>query len=225
MMPLQPSQIMRAIVRAVPSVIPLLAPETLQALKAADNYDSIRMVMRADIWGSVFGYLSGGSLADARSRMATGVAKGYIETADAAFQDGGGELPIDEETASWAKGQLDAQLSFVDSLFDALKDIRKAGDFDAGDIASARADGYASALDGFYNEVRLRGSKNIIGYWRLGNTEKHCPSCSELNGQGHKISWYIERDYIPRKSGCALDCGGWECDCRLEDRFGNEITL
>src|SRR5690242_7016455 len=101
------AQIIQAIVKAVPEVLPLLSDDTRQALKAA-GYDGIRTVMHADIFGAVFGYLSGGSLADARSRMAAGVSKGYIETADVAYVEGGSELPIDQDTAAWAREQLDA---------------------------------------------------------------------------------------------------------------------
>ena len=214
-------QIIGAVIRIAPGVLPYLSAD---ALKVA-GYDGIRTVMFGSVFGSVFGYLSGGSLADASGRMSAAVAKAYIEAADVAYQEAGAELPLDEDTAAWVRGQIDAQFGFIDQLFEDLKQVRKDGDFDAGAIANARAEGYASGLDGFFNEVMLRGSSNKVAYWRLGATEKHCKSCASLDGQGHRISWYIERDYIPRKSGCALDCGGWECDCRLEDKRGNEITL
>ncbi len=223
--PPSPSQFLVTVARAYPLTVEHLSEDTLKAIKAA-GYDGIRTVMSGAIFGAVFGYLSGtGYSTNPRNEMATAVSKAYIEAADAAYVEGGSELPLDEETAAWAREQIDAQMAYIDGLFDDLKELRKSGEFDAGEIATARAEGYASGLDGFYNEAVLRGSQNKIAYWRLGNTEKHCDSCLSLNGQGHRISWYIERDYIPRKNGCALTCGGWECDCTLEDRNGNEITI
>jgi hypothetical protein len=177
------------------------------------------------VFGSVFGYLSGGSLADADSRMATAVSRAYIETVELAYLEGGGELPLDDDTAAWARAQVDIQLAYVDDLFVRLKDLRKAGDFDAGEVAQARAEAWASGLDGFYNEAVLRGSKNIVVTWHLGSTEKHCKTCANLDGKSHKINWFIEHDYIPRKNGAAMDCGGYNCDCSLVDKKGSEYTI
>jgi hypothetical protein len=220
-----PVQVITLILRAIPAVIEHLSEDTIKAIKAA-GYDGIRTVMRSAVFGSVFGYLSGsGSAGSFQDRMALAVSRAYIETAEAAWVEGGAELPLDDETAAWARGQLDAQLDYVDELFETLKELRKAGDFDAGEVANARADGYASALDGFYNEAVLRGSKNKVVYWQLGETEKHCKDCASLSGKGHKINWFIERDYIPRKNGAAMECGGYNCDCSLVDKDGNEVTL
>lgn len=218
-----PSHIIRAVVSAFPAVLPHL---TEQARKAAGGYDGIRYLMHAAVFDAVEGYLSGtGYVVTYKAAMATAVAQAYVDTADAAYVEGGGELPLDADTAAWAREQLDAQLVYVDQLFETLKELRKEDDVDPAGEAEARADAWASGLDGFYNEGILRGSKNIIAYWELGSTEKHCDSCASLDGQGHKISWYIEHDYIPRKNGCALDCGGYNCDCRLVDKNGNEITI
>jgi hypothetical protein len=219
-----PVEVLIATVRAVPALVPLLSDETIAAIKAA-GYDGIRTVLNGAVFGSVFGYLSGGSLADTRERMATAVSRAYIETSELAYQEGGGELPLDDETAAWARAQLDAQLTYVDELFDSLRDLRRDGDFDAGEVATARAAGYASGLDGFYNEAVLRGSKNVVVTWQLGATEKHCKDCAKLDGQSHKINWFVERDYIPRKNGAAMECGGYNCDCRLVDKKGNEYTI
>jgi hypothetical protein len=218
-----PFQVFRTVIKHFPTVKPHLSK---QALKAAYGYDGVRYELHAAVFDAVEGYLSGtGNVTTYQAVMAAAVSKAYIEAADVAYQEGGGELPLDEDTAAWARSVLDAQLAYVDQLFATLKELRKEGDVDAGAEASARADGWASGLDGFFNEGVLRGSKNKIAYWRLGNAEKHCDSCLSLNGQGHRISWYIENDFIPRKNGCALTCGGWECDCSLEDRNGNEITI
>lgn len=213
-----PPQIVSAVVRAVPAVYS-------HYIKAA-GYDGIRTVMHGAIYSAVYDYLSGrGNVTGPRSEMAAAVSRAYIETADVAYSEGSGELPLDADTAAWARAQLDAQLAYIDQLFEDLRELRKSGDFDAGAVAEARAAGYASGLDGFYNEAVLRGSKNMMVEWVLGGTEKHCKDCAKLAGQKHRISWYIERDYIPRKNGAAMECGGYNCDCSLIDKDGNEVTL
>ena len=221
-----PYEILKTILRAVPTVLPHLHEDTIAAFKAAAGYSGIRDVMSGAVYNAVYGYLSSGGYATpARERMIAAVSKAYIETADAAYVEGGGKLPMDDDTAAWARGQLDAQIGYVEDLFDQLKEIRKEGDYDADLTAQARADGYASALDGFYNEAVLRGSSNKVVEWVLGGTEKHCKDCAKLAGQRHKIKWFIDRDYIPRKNGAAMECGGYNCDCSLIDRDGNEVTI
>lgn len=219
-----PIPVIRDIVQAVPAILEHLSEDTITAIKAA-GYDGIRTVMHGGIFGAVFGYLSGGSLSDASSRMALVVSRAYVETADLAYQEGGGTLPMDEETAAWARSQLDLQLGYVDELFESLKELRKSGNFDAGEVAQARAAGYASALDGFASEAKMRGSKNIMLTWHLGATTHHCKTCASLDGKRHKISWYVDRDYIPRKPGNGCDCHGYNCDCSLVTDNGEEFTV
>ncbi len=215
-------QVIQTIIKAVPALVPYLSENTLKAA----GYEGVRTVMHGAVFGSVFGYLSGSGYAPAfREQMATAVSKAYLETADIAYQDAGAELPLDEDTAAWVRSELEQQFGFIDELFERLKELRKQDGVDAGAEAQARAEGYANALDGFANEVRLRASKNVTATWVLGATEKHCKTCSSLDGKSHRISWYIDRDYIPRKPDAAMDCHGYNCDCSLVDKNGNEYTI
>lgn len=50
--------------------------------------------------------------------------------------------------------------------------------------------------------------------WRLGATEKHCRDCARLNGQVHTASEWARAGIRPQSAD--LECGGWRCDCRLE---------
>lgn len=220
-----PARIIMATIQAVPAVMPHLAPGTLEAIKAAAGYEGIRLVFRSAVFGSVFGYLSGGDWAASRDRMIAALAQAYTDTVDIAYVEGGGELPIDDETATWARGQIEAQFGFIDGLFDDLREIRREGNTDVGAYANARADSYTSALDGFYNAAVMMGTKNKMLTWILGAAEKHCKDCAKLNGQRHKASWYISRGYFPGKPGSATECGGWNCQCYLIDDKGNEITI
>jgi hypothetical protein len=218
-----PLRIVRAVISAVPALRPHLSA---QALKIADGYTGIRAEMSGEIHDAVYDYLTGsGNVTAYRSAMALAVSAAYIAAADAAYVEGGGSLPLDDDTAAWARGQLDAQLGFVDGLFESLRELRKEGDVNPAAEALGRANGYAGGLDGFYNEATLRGSKNKMVTWHLGATEKHCKTCASLSGQSHKISWFVDRDYIPRKPGASMECNGYNCDCTLTDRDGNELTI
>lgn len=50
--------------------------------------------------------------------------------------------------------------------------------------------------------------------WVLGNTERHCSDCLSLNGQIKTASEWATAGIEPQSPD--LECGGWNCDCRLE---------
>lgn len=194
--------------------------------KAAGDYAAIRDELWNAVYEDVSGYLGSTEYIPTASRpMAVAVSKAYIDAMETAYEDGGGDLPVDEETAAWAKAELDAQLSYVDSLFQTLKGMRKEGDADPDTEGANTADRWAGALDGFYNAVKLAGAGNRMLTWTLGDTEQHCDTCQSLDGQRHRASWYSSRGYYPRKPGSATDCGGWRCDCSLIDDSGEEFTI
>lgn len=56
--------------------------------------------------------------------------------------------------------------------------------------------------------------------WQLGMTEKHCRTCLTLNGQVHPMKKYVKAGLLPGSS--ALECNGYQCDCRLVRATGRE---
>lgn len=194
--------------------------------QVAGNYASTRGDLWAAVYDAVYGFLTGKQQVNTfKSPMSTAVAQAYIETSDIAYVDGGGELPMDEDSLSQSKAELDAQLGYVDNLFSTLKALRKEGDFDPITEAFAAANRWTLALDGFFNSVKFMGAGNKMLTWNLGNTERHCDTCLSLNGQRHRASWYIGRNYIPKKPGSNTDCGGYHCDCSITDDNGVEFTI
>ena len=51
--------------------------------------------------------------------------------------------------------------------------------------------------------------------WRLGATEEHCDSCAKFNGRVYRYATWAENGATPQSR--RLCCGGWRCDCGLED--------
>jgi hypothetical protein len=206
------AQIIQAAVQAVPQVFGYLSADALEAIKAA-GYDGIRTVMRGEIFGAVFGYLSGsGYVTTFKAQMTTAISKAYIETADVAYVDAGAELPLDPDTAAWARGQLDAQLGFVDDLFEGLRELRKQGGFDAGAVAQARAEGYSRSLDAYYGETKMHGSKNITLEFGGDDGKESCPECKSMKGKRHRISYILTHNLIPKPGNSAYSCNGYNCD-------------
>ncbi len=51
--------------------------------------------------------------------------------------------------------------------------------------------------------------------WVYGDTIDHCGDCSRVEGRVHRRSIWQKYGWFP--GSAALECGGWRCDCRLED--------
>ena len=193
------------------------------ARKAAD-YSSIRDRLYLAIFDAVDGFLSSNAHAGTYSRvMAVAVSQAYLETAEIAYVEGGGSLPLDDDTAAWVRGELDAQLGFVDSLFETLKALRKEGDFEAENEAVRRADGYCNSLDAFFNGVKLSGAGNIMLTFDGDDGKESCTDCQRYKGQRHRASWWIAHDAVPPSR--SFECGGYHCDHFLRDDDGNEFTI
>jgi hypothetical protein len=85
----------------------------------------------------------------------------------------------------------------------------------------ARVDLWANRFNEVENEARVYfGSKMGLNphlVWRLGATEQHCSTCATLNGTvATARQWEMSGIRPQHAPNNRLECGGWNCDCRLE---------
>ena len=100
-----------------------------------------------------------------------------------------------------AKGDKAAQRDILDNRID----------FWTRSIEAAGAQGVASA------------QANAMGTWVYGDTD-HCSTCLKLNGQRHRVKWFVSKGYIPREPGSdTLECNGFRCQCRVVDDKGKQL--
>ena len=170
-------------------------------------------------------YFEGGNATAPRNQFRQAMTEAFNSAFDTGFVDGGGELPADEDAVAWLETRLNSEISFIDDLFLQIKNLRNEPDFDFFSWVTGKADRYTSTVMSVYNGAALLAKKNQMLTWELGNTEKHCDTCLSLNGNSHRARWYIKYDYIPRKPGAGMDCNGYNCDCKLTDKAGNEVTI
>lgn len=193
-------------------------------MKQADSYSAIRDKLWIEIYDSVYDYLNGDlTIASARNKMTLAISEAYISSADIAYQDGGGTLPLDDDTAQFANGELQAQLGYVDSLFTSLKQLKKENDFDANSEASDRADGYSNAMDALYNSVKVMAAGNKMLEFAGSDGKESCVDCKRYKGQRHRASWWIGHNAVPPNRSFA--CGGYHCEHLLIDDDGKEFTI
>lgn len=214
------AQIIHAALKAVPDIRPHLSP---QALKAAD-LGAINAAYSEAIFDALMGYFGGGSITASRNAMKRAATEAFGAAFEAGWEDGGGELPFDGDALTWFNARLEQEFGFIEQLFDEAKELRKNPDFDYLSFSASKAESYTNTLRQIHNEAQVRVRDNVMVTFELGNTEKHCKSCLKLNGQRHKLSWFVSHGYVP-PHGENLDCSaGGHCDCKLKTDKGEIIT-
>lgn len=224
------NQTLKTVVRSHPEIVPMLKgwarfmAKHVLALKA-DDLSSINNRYNKAIVSALIDYFEGGGVAASRSEIKQAIIEAFGDAFDTGWVDSGGELPIDDEALSWVEGRINQEFDYVDGLFADAKQLRKNDNFDYFTWSTQRADGYTQTLASIYNAAALIMAGRKMLTWRLGETEKHCDTCLKLDGQRHRSSWFMDHNYVPRQPGAGMDCGGYNCDCRLEDDDGNEVTI
>jgi hypothetical protein len=188
------------------------------------GYPAIRSTMWAKVYDNVYGYLdSTSNITKFRDAMVFAVSEAYMNTLETAWIDGGSQPPIDDDTVEWAKSELSSQLFYVDSLFSVLKQLRKEGDVDLINTAFQKADGYASALDAFYNYVKTSAYGGRMLTFVGSDGRESCSDCRRLKGQRKRASWWTSHEFVPPSRH--FECRGYNCDHYLVDDAGNVFTI
>lgn len=134
------------------------------------------------------------------------------------------ESEMDEGDAAQIESWIDDQLDHVDEFAQDTAATRKADDKTAAQQAILNRVGYwVAALETLGGRGRASAQANKPGTWQYGDTD-HCPTCQRLNGERHRVKWFIQRGFIPQEPGSdTLDCHGYNCDCEVVDDDGNVI--
>jgi len=193
-----------------PEIKPYLSEKTFKViggvLPIVERYYNI-------VYNSVKGYLSGTKYTTSyRNNMAVAMGESFTDVVYLGFQEAGGELPLDQETASWLAKRIGEERQHIDDLFERLKLERPVvSEDDIEKEATSRAQGYSNTLDTMYQEAKMRGSKNktLIFTGRPGKDS--CPECQKLEGKRHRISWILANNMIPRPGNTNFTCEGYGC--------------
>jgi hypothetical protein len=206
-------QIVMSVVKAYPQVFPLLNQDARDALKAAAGYDGIRNAYFGAIFDAVYDYLTNDRpVTSFRASMQRAMVQAFGDTVDIAYVDGGGDLPLDDETLDWYNSQVSAEMGFIEELFSRLREDWEG--IDPATEAEARATGYVRRLDSIYAEAKMRGSENATLEFGGPSGKESCKDCQRLMGKRHRIKYILEHDLIPHPGNTNFECGGWQCEHR-----------
>jgi len=148
-----------------------------------------------------------------------------------AWNEGADEVgvPVSEMTEddlAILSGIISEEIGYLTGLavdiIDIIKDTEGMTDKEALDAFRSqfrpRIDIWASKYNEVMNTSKIHFGGKIRLVWRLGATELHCETCSALDGIVAYAYEWEQSGITPGESGSSvLSCGGWNCDCRLEE--------
>lgn len=157
---------------------------------------------------------------------------------DAGMTDGGAD-PADKDAADeaavadWTAGED----GHVADLWADVKQLRadkknlSPEDYAARQLTiNDRLAQWGESLRNLYSLAKANAKRKVMGTWKLGQTEQHCQThgdtmgCAQLNGQRHRLGWFLDNGYIPQENGSeTLTCGGWKCECTIQDDSGKVL--
>lgn len=198
------------IVKRIPAVLPHLNANALEAVKVG-GYRGVRNTYWAEIYDSVEGYLTSDKPVTAyRNKMSKAMADAFIQAAELGYQDGGGELPFDNDTLDWLGAAQATELGHIADLFNRLK--QEWDGLDAVNEAYARADGYTNTLDAIYSMAKMYGSKNISLEFGGSDGKENCITCKRLKGKRHKIKYILDNGLFPSPGNPNFECKCYNCE-------------
>ena len=185
-----------------------------QFIKAQATVDDVAQGFGDNLGDLIQELLRGGrrlSKADFRRDMKKLVKDWAKQVFEVGWEEGGGDVAdVESDDLALLEGFVSEQQGFVNEFSDWLTD--KESDLDA---VPDRVALWASSMANLGQQAKARAMGDPVGEWEYGDTE-HCDTCLELNGQRHRVSWYVKRDYNPRTPGAAMDCGGYRCQCQVK---------
>ncbi len=205
--------------------------DRLAAARAVKSINEITREYRDTLIRWVVDAANGNMTAGAFTSAMTGeLGTDSIAVYQEGMREGGIKDPpaeMDDNDGAAIDDWLGTQIPYVSGFAsDAVAVSKLTGD----DKAAARTDvlgrvdTWVASLESLGRIGTASAKANGMGTWQLGATEKHCQTCANLDGQRHRLKWFVSKNYIPRQPGSTtLDCGGYNCDCQIVDDEGNRV--
>lgn len=200
--------LVRAVV-LVPSIIPHLGGGFYK------TYDYMLGVIERLVRGVYNGNV-GGDFVDALGNLLTGqITQAFRQ----AYEDEGFTDMFPPEYLQTALDAMLTQHVNFDWIYQYYKDIVDAR-VDETSIqpllarASLWANRYNEAYSAAMLSIQIANGGKLV--WELGETEQHCTTCAALDGiVAYASEWELSGCKPQAAPNGALECGGWQCDCKL----------
>jgi hypothetical protein len=215
----------RAIIAHFPAVVPHLSRQARIAFSIKADISEINASYHDEITQALVDFFEGASITTTRNAMKRAMIQAFGDAFDAGYVEGGGTLPVDDESLAWLEERLNQEALFIDGLFAEAKELRKIEDYDWFAWASQRADGYTRTLREIHNQAKIFASGNIMLEFGGKDGKENCPTCHKLKGKRHKLSWWVARGLVPGPGNMNYECAGYNCEHYLfNPKTGERFT-
>lgn len=193
------------------------------------SYQQMQDGYANDIYAAMNDYLFNGQSV---TKFRNAFKRAVLEYFDGAFHigylEGGGVIgEMTEEDRAWLVARQNAEVGYVDILFQDLKAARaQAAETGANlaDLAFKKSESYAKTLGAIYSEGKARGAGNMMLRLEGPDGFESCETCQKYKGQWHTAKWWVENGLVPGPGNHNYECGGYNCQHRLFDREGKQFA-
>lgn len=211
-------EIIRAITKAVPSVIPLLRGDALCVAVTGDasGVDFTKTVgtyfftLRGLVLGVYTGEISEG---DFKARAISLMTQQLNEAKNQAYENAGVEPYGPAET--FVENVIQSETHYLVNFYADIVDARQtqAGTDRLLQRCQLFANRYLDVYSGVLQIIYAAFGEKMV--WILGDAD-HCSTCEALNGiVAYAKEWADLEVYTQRPPNSKLECGGWNCKCTL----------
>jgi hypothetical protein len=173
------------------------------------SISSYQAGLRSAVRGLYNGALNRSQFTDAlKSAIRRGLTQAFIEGAkDCGIkQDELSDKELDTLTEA-----IESEYEYIGNFGDAIKESEKLA------ALYSRLDKWTNRYTDIVNRAKVLACADSKLEWELGATEKHCSTCPRLHGKVKRGSQWEKLGIHPqRPPNACLECGGWECKCRLK---------
>jgi len=164
---------------------------------------------------SLYDGFIGGEFVDTLKNLIRGQMRRAYEEA---WTDDGNALPLPPYLEQAAAALADEQAGYVDGYYKAIIDARV--DKSPIEPLQSRAELWANRYTQAKNDAIMQITAETGGklVWIEGDTEDKCETCLALNGiVAYATEWQISGFKPQNAPNPLIECGGWHCQCRLEN--------
>lgn len=173
-----------------------------------EDWSVVQADYRNRLFEALMGYAGGTRVTAHKNAFRQAVAEDVPAAFYSGYVEAGGEdtEPQDEKELTRL---LNAQLEFVDGVFDWVKEQREAETITEPAI-TARVDTWVGTLSSIYAEGKARGDANQMLTFQGDDGAESCPDCQKLKGKRHSAGYWRKKGLLARNGNPNFECGRWD---------------
>lgn len=187
---------------------PATPAATKDAPPPTEDWSVVEADYRNRLAEALMGYAGGDRVTAHKNAFRQALAEDVPGAFYSGYVEAGGEdtEPDDEKELTRL---INAQLEFVDGVFDWVKEQRDAETISEPAI-NARVDTWVAGLSGIYAEGKARGDANQMLTFKGDDGAESCKDCQKWKGKRHSAGFWRKKGLLARNGNPNFECGRWD---------------